>query len=50
MAIGRPTSHKEKKSLLLKGMYNGLILASPRRIIDELEERETEKRGLSSLN
>jgi hypothetical protein len=30
-------------------MYNGYILRMPRRIIDDIEEREIEKRGLSSL-
>jgi hypothetical protein len=33
-----------------KGMYNGYILEMPRRIIDDMEKREIEKRGLSSLS
>jgi hypothetical protein len=33
-----------------KGMYNGYILGMPRRIIDDMDEREIEKRGLSSLS
>ena len=33
-----------------KGMYNGSILAMPRRINDEVEEREIIREGLSSLN
>jgi hypothetical protein len=31
-------------------MYNGYILALPPRIIDDMEKREIEKRGLSSLS
>ena len=32
-----------------KGMYNGAILGVPRRIDDEVEERELIRKGLSSL-
>jgi hypothetical protein len=32
-----------------KGMYNGYILTLPPRIIDDVEKRKIEKRGLSSL-
>ena len=32
-----------------EGMYNGSILAMPRRINDEVEEREIIRKGLSSL-
>ena len=32
-----------------KGMYNGAILGVPRRINDEVEERELIREGLSSL-
>ena len=32
-----------------KGMYNGAILGVPRKINDEVEERELIRKGLSSL-
>ena len=35
---------------ITKGMYNGSILAMPRRLNDEVEEREIIREGLSSLN
>jgi hypothetical protein len=31
-------------------MYNGYILTTPPRIIDDVEEREIEKKGMSSLS
>jgi hypothetical protein len=34
----------------LKGMYSDYILAMPRRIIDDIEERETLKKILPSLS
>ena len=39
-----------KRALAIaKGMYNGAILRVPRRINDEMEERELVRKGLSSL-
>ena len=45
-----PHTHIHGRAERHKGMYNGSILAMPRRINDEVEEREIIREGLSSLN
>ena len=45
----KSAKYKRKKCIKTKGMYNGAILGVPRRINDEVEERELIRKGLSSL-
>lgn len=50
-STSQPITNKLTDHIIVqrKGMYNGSILGVPRRINDEVEERELIRKGLSSL-